>query len=156
MTPQRVPKSAVLAMHEMLLAEHGGSPGILSEAGLEAALASPRNHLAHANPDLFDLAAQYASAITRSHPFKDGNKRVALTVAGVFLEMNGLRLEAPERDAVNAMLALSTRELDESAFAEWLRMNSTKLPRQKRAPVRRKAPPHRRSHTPKRPRRPGR
>lgn len=125
MKPRWVPKSAVLAMHEMLLAEHGGMPGLISEALLDSALASPANLLSYGKPDLFDLAAKYAASLTLNHPFQDGNKRVALTVAGVFLELNGARLESSEADAVRAMLALSVRTLDEPAFAAWLRMNSS-------------------------------
>jgi death-on-curing protein len=145
MSPRWVPKSAVLAMHELLIAEHGGAPGILSIASLESALASPQNSLAYATPDLFDLAAKYASSLTLGHPFRDGNKRVAFTVAGVFLELNGHRLEASEADAVGAVLALTTRELDEDGFSAWLRSNSRPISKARRpsaepkvAPVKRK------------------
>jgi death-on-curing protein len=154
--PRWVPKSAVLAIHEWLLAAHGGSPDILNEGGLDAALASPRNHLAYGKPDIFDLAAQYAFALNQNHPFQDGNKRVALTVAGVFLEMNGFRLEATEPDAVSAMAALSTHELDAKAFAAWLRTNSSEVPARTKPRTRRKALPRRRPLTPKKPRRPSR
>ena len=133
MSPRWVPKSAVLAIHELLIAEHGGAPGILSDASLESALASPLNSLAYTTPDLFDLAAKYASSLTLGHPFRDGNKRVAFTVAGVFLELNGHRLEAPEADAVGAVLALTTRELDEAGFAAWLRLNCRPLAGAKQA-----------------------
>ncbi|MGH7726324.1 MAG: type II toxin-antitoxin system death-on-curing family toxin [Candidatus Eiseniibacteriota bacterium] len=138
MNPRWVPKSAVLAIHELLIAEHGGASGLLSHATLDSSLASPLNLLAYGRPDLFDLAAKYAAAITLDHPFKDGNKRVALTVAGVFLELNGQRLEAPEADAVSAVLALSTRELDEAGFASWLRLNTSKLGRAKAPSARKK------------------
>ena len=137
MRPRWVPKAAVLAIHERLLAEHGGPPGMLDEGALEAAPASPRNHLAYGNPDVYELAAAYAFALTRNHPFQDGNKRVALTVAGVFFDMNGFPLEASERDAANAVTALSARDLDAPAFAAWLRMNSSKLPPRRRRAVRR-------------------
>jgi len=123
---------------------------VVSDAGLDAALASPRQHQAYAKPDVFDLAAQRAFALTSNHPFRDGNKRVALTVAGVFLEMNGFHLEAPEAEAVNAMLALSTRALDADGFAAWLRRHSSRpRSRSKRRPVRKSAPPSR-APTPKR------
>ena len=36
--------------------------------------------------------------IVKDHPFVDGNKRVALTVAAVFLEINGTTLEASEAE----------------------------------------------------------
>ncbi len=120
-------------MHEMLIAEHGGAPGILSDDLLDSSLANPGNLLAYGTPDLVDLAAKYAASLTRNHPFRDGNKRIAFTVAGVFLELNGQRLEAPEPDAVEAVLALSTGELDEAGFAAWLRLTCAPIPKPTRA-----------------------
>lgn len=119
--PRWVPKAAVLAIHERLIAEHGGMAGIRDEGLLESALANPRNRHAYEGGDHFSLAAAYASAISRNHPFHDGNKRVALTVAGVFLALNGHRLRAEESEAAAAATALAGGELDEATFAEWLR-----------------------------------
>ena len=118
-----------MAIHERLLAEHGGLPGLLDGGLLDAALANPRNRHRYARADVFRLAAAYAHGLTRDHPFQDGNKRVALTVAGVFLELNGFRLDAGEAEAVAAVLALTNREMDEAAFAGWLRSSSSALPR---------------------------
>ena len=67
------------------------------------------------------LAASLAHAITRNHPFEDGNKRMSLALAGVFLELNGWRLGAPERDAAAMTLALAVREIEQAEFAAWLR-----------------------------------
>ena len=106
------------------------------EHGLDSALAAPRHLLAYGTPDLCDLAAKYAAALTHNHPFRDGNKRVALTVAGVFVEMNGRRLEVPEPDAVQAVVALAAGRMDEPAFAAWLRHNSADRPRGRRATTR--------------------
>jgi death-on-curing protein len=125
--PKWVSKPAVFAIHERLLAEHGGAPGLLDEGMLDAALASPENHFAYQRTDLLRLAAAYAYASTQSHPFTDGNKRIALMVAGVFMELNGFRLEASEQDAANATRALSSREIDEVGFADWLRTCSSQL-----------------------------
>ncbi|HYJ32363.1 MAG TPA: type II toxin-antitoxin system death-on-curing family toxin [Candidatus Binatia bacterium] len=126
--PRWVSKKAALAICERLLAEHGGAWGIRDEGSLEAALAAPRNHFYYSGPDLFTLAAVHAHAVTRNRPFLDGNKRVALTLAGVFLKINGLRLLASERDAVAATFALSNREIGFEEFAAWLRDNSKKVP----------------------------
>ena len=138
-TPKWISKQAVLAFHERLLAEHGGAPGLLDEGLLDAALCCPMNQLAYEQADIFRLAAAYAYALTQNHPFVDGNKRVALTVAGVFLELNGYRLDASEQDAANATLALSTRTMNERDFGAWLRTSSSILHRRrqdsaKRAP----------------------
>lgn len=129
--PRWLSAAAILAIHERLIAEHGGAAGLRDERLLESALASPLNHLAYADADLFGLAAAYASALTRNHPFHDGNKRVALTAAGVFLEMNGYRLIASELDAAGATRALVERAMDEAAFAEWLRRSSVKARRKR-------------------------
>jgi death-on-curing protein len=118
-------KQAAFAIHERLLAEHGGAPGLLDERLLDAALASPKNHFAYQHAGILRLAAAHAYALTQNHPFADGNKRVALTVAAVFMELNGFRLEASEQDAANATRALSSREIDEIEFADWLRTCSS-------------------------------
>ena len=125
--PKWISKQAVFAIHERLLSEHGGAPGLLDEGMLDAALASPKNHFAYEHADILRLAAAYAYALTQNHPFADGNKRVALTVAGVFMELNGFRLEASEQDAANATRALSSREIDELQFAGWLHTCSSKI-----------------------------
>jgi prophage maintenance system killer protein len=80
-----------------------------------------------ARADVLALAAACAHALTRNHPFVDGNKRVALTVAGVFMELNGFRLEASEQEAAHATRALSARKLSEAEFANWLPSCSSKL-----------------------------
>ena len=125
--PRWISKQAVFAIHERLLAEHGGAPGLRDEGMLEAALAGRRHHFAYQQADILRLAAAYAHALSRNHPFVDGNKRVALTVAGVFMELNGYRFDASERDAANAMRALASREIDQVGFARWLRTCTSRL-----------------------------
>jgi death on curing protein len=81
---------------------------------------------------LFELAAVYAFAVTRNHPFLDGNKRVSLTLAGVLLRMNGYRLFVTEHEAVVATIALANREIGIEEFAAWLKSNSRRAPRPRR------------------------
>jgi death-on-curing protein len=115
---------AILAIHGMLLAEHGGAVGLRDEGLLESAMAGPRNQFLYGESDLFQIAAGYAFALTRNHPFVDGNKRTAFAAAGIFLELNGHQLQASEPDAVLAVLALSRGELDAKGFGDWLRISS--------------------------------
>jgi death-on-curing protein len=112
-------------MHAELIAEHGGRKGVRDAGLLSSALARPRNKQVYgASSSLFDLAAAYGVAIVRNHPFLDGNKRVALAVMYVFLEMNGYRLEAPEVEAVDALLAIVAGDWDEKKLSRWLKKNS--------------------------------
>ena len=120
-----VPEPAVRAMHAELIAEHGGREGVRDAGLLSSALARPRNKQVYgASSSLFDLAAAYGVAIVRNHPFFDGNKRVALAVMYVFLEMNGYRLEAPEVEAVDALLAIAAGDWEEKKLSRWLKKNS--------------------------------
>lgn len=121
--PRWISKTFVLAIHARLLAEHGGAVGIRDEGLLESARESPRNRFEYGEDDIFVLASAYAFAITSNRPFADGNKRAAFAAAGIFLELNGHRLIATEVDAVGAVLALSSSEMSDAEFAEWLRVN---------------------------------
>ncbi len=123
MDPVWLRKTAVLAMHGRLLAEHGGDPGIRDSSLLDSALARPQNLLAYNDPDICDLAASYTSGIIHNHPFVDGNKRTGLMAGYVFLACNGLRLTASELDVVHVVTLLAASEIEESEFAAWLREN---------------------------------
>ncbi|HSA82961.1 MAG TPA: type II toxin-antitoxin system death-on-curing family toxin [Geminicoccaceae bacterium] len=124
MEPIWIARELVIVLHERLLAEHGGAPGLRDEGLLDSALARPRQIHAYGDPDLCALAAAYAYGLVQDHPFVDGNKRVAFVAAYVFLARNGRRLVAPEADATAIMMALAGGEADEAAFAAWLRDNT--------------------------------
>jgi len=115
----------VSAVQQMLVAEHGGLPGVRDQALLDSALARPQQKATYeSGTDLFELAAAYSYGLARNHPFVDGNKRLALTIAAVFLELNGLTLNAPEAEAVIMYQRLAAGELEEDRLAEWLRKSS--------------------------------
>ena len=123
MQPVWVGEAVVLAMHDRLLAEYGGSLGLRDKALLQSALARPQQLLAYGDPDLYDLAAAYAAGILRNHPFVDGNKRTGFMTAYVFLVGNRTQLVAPEIDVVQFVTALAANEIEETEFADWLRNN---------------------------------
>lgn len=120
--PRWVLPEVVTAIHQMLIAEHGGLPGIRDQGLLDSALARPRQQAAYGKKNsVFQLAAAYSYGLARNHPFVDGNKRIALTVAAVFLEINGYSLNAPEAEAVIIYQQLADGRLTEEGLAEWMR-----------------------------------
>jgi death-on-curing protein len=123
-TPVWVARETVRTLHEQLLGEFGGSSGLRDEGLLYSALARPENLFSYGKPDLFDLAASYGFGLVKNHAFVDGNKRTGFAVAALFLQLNGLYLEASEADATVQTLALAAGALKESAYAAWLRDNS--------------------------------
>ncbi len=122
--PEWITKSLALAIHDRLLNEHGGLAGFRDEGALDSALASPHHRFQYGERNIIALAANYAYAIRRSHPFSDGNKRVAFVLAVSFLELNGCAFAASESEAVEKTLGLAAREITEAEFAEWLKTNS--------------------------------
>lgn len=109
------------AVHDRLLAEHGGAAGVRDAGLLTSAIARPMNRAAYGETDLCTLAAAYAAGIVRNHPFVDGNKRTGFMAAYIFLARNGLRLTAPDDAATRAVLALAAGDMTEDEFAAWLR-----------------------------------
>lgn len=116
-----IDKRALILLHDESLAEHGGASGMRDEGLLDSALAPPLNLVADGEPDCAALAASYGVGVAKNHPFVDGNKRAAFLCVGLFLHLNGYRLRATQAEATAAMLAVAAGELDEAAFAEWLR-----------------------------------
>ena len=91
---------AVFAIHEEVLAAHGGSPGLRSRELLESAIAAPQATMMGVPmiSDPIEIAAAYLFYLCSNHAFVDGNKRVALATCLVFLSENGL-LQNEELDA---------------------------------------------------------
>jgi death-on-curing protein len=116
-----VSESAVFAIHDEQLAEHGGIVGLRDNSLLLSALARPQNLSAYGSPDAADLAAAYTFGIARNHAFLDGNKRTAFVVALVFLLKNGFELIANDREGVAAMLAVAEGSMSEMELAIWFR-----------------------------------
>jgi len=114
---------SVLAIHDVLLAEFGGAPGIRDQSLLESALARPLNLWSYEKPNLFRLAASYTHGIVKNHPFVDGNKRTGYVIGGIFLERNGQNLNASEEEATAAIMALASNTLSEDDFTHWLQDN---------------------------------
>jgi death-on-curing protein len=115
-----------LALHDRLLALHGGAVGLRDDALLKSALARPQQHFAYAeSPDIVDMAAAYTGGIVRNHPFVDGNKRTGFVVGVLFLELNGYRFTASEEEAAQMVLELASGNLDEAGYIAFLRAHAS-------------------------------
>ena len=118
--------AVVLAIHEEVLAAHGGSPGLRDESLLESAITAPQATMM-GQPlfrDPIDIAAAYLFYLCRNHPFVDGNKRAALATCLVFLSENGLlKNEELDPDAwENLTLAVAAGALSRDEVTKKLRV----------------------------------
>ena len=78
-----------------------------NRGGLESALARPAAYAHYEDADLAHQAAALAHAIAEGQQFIDGNKRTALVAMLTFLEVNGLRVEATDRELADWILSFS-------------------------------------------------
>ena len=113
----------VIDIHSNQMRLYGGLPGIRDINLLSSAIAMPHAsfHGEYLHNGIYEMAAAYAFHIGRNHPFVDGNKRTALVVALVFLELNGISISDVQGNLYDAMLDISTGKLNKSEFASILR-----------------------------------
>lgn len=120
--------AAVVAIHEEVLAAHGGGAGLRDEGLLQSAVAAPQATFG-GEPimtDPVEVGAAYLFYLCTNHPFIDGNKRTALAACLVFLNQNGLLedLSLPSRalDAWEALvLDVAASRIDRAGTTERLR-----------------------------------
>ncbi|MBU1156991.1 MAG: type II toxin-antitoxin system death-on-curing family toxin [Proteobacteria bacterium] len=126
--PRWIPPQAIIDLHRQQIEKFGGLPGIHKEAGLDSALARPKQIFSYGGEqsDISSLAAAYAWGISKNHPFADGNKRMSLVCIYVFLGLNEYYLDAREEDAYDTMMLLADGSLQEEVLAAWIRANTFK------------------------------
>lgn len=133
----------LLELNKLVLRGTEESFGVRGEGikRLEEALTRPEAHYRYGDVcTIPHLAAYYAMAITRKHPFYGGNKRTSLAAAGTFMHVNDLEIEARfppteqeerfDEEAYEKIIALSTENISVSDFGDWLALSS--LPHEKR------------------------
>jgi death-on-curing protein len=73
--------------------------------------------------DLYKMAAAYLFHITQNHPFVDGNKRTGVVGTIVFLFLNGIEVDADEKDLERIVLGVAEGKVGKDAVAEFFRHN---------------------------------
>lgn len=113
----------VLQLHADQVAQYGGDAAVRDQGLLESALAQPAASFGgqplHA--DLFEMAAAYMFHIVQNHPFADGNKRTGLMAALVFLDDNGVEIEAPKGALYDLTIGVATGSIDKPEIAAFFR-----------------------------------
>jgi death-on-curing protein len=121
--PEFLTLAEVINLHADQIHRYGGSLGVRDLGLLESALAQPSASFGGAwlHQDLFEMAAAYAFHLCQNHPFIDGNKRIALVCALVFLELNRISPLDPKGRLKDAMLRVATGRMNKEALATLFR-----------------------------------
>ncbi len=125
--PQFLTLDDVLESHAEQIANYGGSDGIRDQGLLESAIAQPMSMFdgQYLHADIFEMAAAYLFHLVKNHPFVDGNKRVGLEAALVFLEINGHTVEATDETLVDVVLQTAQGTITKQDLAGFFQAHST-------------------------------
>jgi len=113
----------LLETHAFQIATYGGDTGLRDRNLLESAIAQPQatfggNYL---HTDLCSMAAAYLFHLVSNHAFLDGNKRVGLEAALIFLEINDVELAAEDEELVDLVLGVATSQVSKESVAAFFR-----------------------------------
>lgn len=113
----------VLELHAAQVHCFGGATGLRDRGALESAVARPA--MTFGGEDLYPDVAAKAAALMHSlvlnHPFVDGNKRVGVASAELFIECNGHSLMASDAELEDLTLAVAEGHVEPEALAIWFR-----------------------------------
>jgi death-on-curing protein len=116
----------ILLLHFQVIKDFGGSHGVRDDGRLESVVQAPRQEVFSEEqyPDVLEKAAVYIRNIIGDHAFADGNKRSGITVAGVFLLRNGLKLTASPKELEDFAVQVAVEHLEVPIIVAWLRAHS--------------------------------
>ncbi len=111
----------VKRIHDRILAVEPGRDGTHDER-LEAVVGRVKNAYVYGEiDDVFNLAAYYAVAIAKGHPFVDCNKRTAFTTCITILEVNGMPVPEVVKDRdeswADIMVMVASGQVDQKQLA---------------------------------------
>lgn len=115
-------KRQILMLHQHLVDETGGSPGLRDEGLLDSARNAPFQTFGDtsAYPSLQQKAARLCYGLVKNHPFIDGNKRIGAHAMLVFLAVNGLELSYTQQELSDIILQVAAGEKEYDDLLVWL------------------------------------
>ncbi|MCL4195502.1 MAG: type II toxin-antitoxin system death-on-curing family toxin [Thermoguttaceae bacterium] len=116
----------VLSLHADQVDLYGGEHGVRDLGLLDSAVAQPQASFGgeHLHKDLFEMAAAYLYHLVQNHPFLDGNKRTGAVAAMVFLDLNGIEIDAPKGSLYDLAMAVATGQAGKAEIAKFFRAHA--------------------------------
>ena len=115
----------VLEIHNTLIHQFGGPPGVRDMGLLESALFRPSTGY---YDDLVEMGAALFESLLMNHVFIDGNKRIAFFAVDVFFRINGYKLDVEANQAHTILIGLLEQgEANKNNLDAFLRQHIVKL-----------------------------
>ncbi|HSP15303.1 MAG TPA: type II toxin-antitoxin system death-on-curing family toxin [Thermoanaerobaculia bacterium] len=122
MNPIFLTLDEVLALHQDLIERYDGSAGARDLGLLAHALGSAEATFGGVflHETVVEMASAILYGICRNHPFVDGNRRTAVAAALLFLELNGIEIDADEDEFYGLVIGVAEGRVAKSAVAVFL------------------------------------
>jgi death-on-curing protein len=113
----------VKLLHQLMAEATGGSVGVRDEGLLDSALegAFATFDGVELYPSKEEKAAKLGYSLISNHAFVDGNKRIGVYVMLSFLELNGIPIEATDKDVVALGLGAADGSMDQEDILDWIK-----------------------------------
>jgi len=111
----------VYLMQHRLIEMFGGLHGVRDKGAVEAAVLRPQIGYYSSNEE---EAAALMESLANNHGFVDGNKRIALTAADVFLRRNGFYIEVEAGEGYSFIAgSMERHEFRFAQILDWIRQH---------------------------------
>ena len=112
----------VKLLHQLMAEATGGSVGVRDEGLLDSAIegAFATFDGVELYPSKEEKAAKLGYSLIPKHAFVDGNKRIGVYVMLSFLELNGIHIEAADKDVVSLGLGVADGSMEQKDILDWI------------------------------------
>lgn len=121
-TPEFLELADILNIHQILIEQVGGMPGVRDEGLLESALSQPKatffGELLHST--IYKQAAAYLYHLAKNHSFLDVNKRTAYGAMEAFLRLNGYNLDLSNEEAYKMVMQVAQGKISKEELSSFL------------------------------------
>ncbi len=119
----RFSEEKVLLLHQLMVAETGGSNELRDIGLLDSALEGIFQTFGGEElyPTKEEKGARLGYTLISNHAFVDGNKRIGMYVMLTFLEVNGIHMDCTNEDVVEAGLGVASGEMNYEELLVWVK-----------------------------------
>lgn len=119
----RFSEEKVLLLHQLMVAETGGSNELRDIGLLDSALEGIFQTFGgdELYPTKEEKGARLGYTLISNHAFVDGNKRIGMYVMLTFLEVNGIHMDCTNEDVVEAGLGVASGEMNYEELLVWVK-----------------------------------
>lgn len=121
----RFSEEKVLLLHQLMIAETGGSAELRDIRLLDSALEGIFQTFGGEElyPTKEEKGARLGYTLISNHAFVDGNKRIGMYVMLTFLEVNGIHMDCTNEDVIEAGLGVASGKMGYEELLAWVRMH---------------------------------